>query len=336
MGLFERFLTLWVALGIGAGVALGLTVPGLFQAVAALEVAHVNLVVAVFIWIMIYPMMVQIDWGAVREVRRRPQGLALTLVVNWLIKPFTMAGLGVLFFEFMFAGWVSPADAQQYIAGMILLGVAPCTAMVFVWSQLVRGDPNYTLVQVSVNDLIMVVAFAPIAAFLLGVTELTVPWTTLLLATVLYVVLPLLAGMATRAVLQRRSALAVSAFTARLKPAAVAGLIATVVLLFGLQATTLVAQPFIIVLIAVPLVLQSYGVFAISWLGARWLRLPHDIAGPACLIGTSNFFELAVAVAISLFGLHSGAALATVVGVLVEVPVMLSLVWWVNRRPALR
>ena len=331
MGLFERFLTLWVALGIGAGVALGLTVPGLFQAVAALEVAHVNLVVAVFIWIMIYPMMVQIDWGAVREVRRRPQGLALTLVVNWLIKPFTMAGLGVLFFEFVFAGWVSPADAQQYIAGMILLGVAPCTAMVFVWSQLVRGDPNYTLVQVSVNDLIMVVAFAPIAAFLLGVTELTVPWTTLLLATVLYVVLPLLAGMATRTVLQRRSALAVSAFTARLKPAAVAGLIATVVLLFGLQAPTLVAQPFIIVLIAVPLVLQSYGVFAISWLGARWLKLPHDIAGPACLIGTSNFFELAVAVAISLFGLHSGAALATVVGVLVEVPVMLSLVWWVNR-----
>ena len=334
MGLFERFLTLWVALGIGAGVALGLTVPGLFQAVAALEVAHVNLVVAVFIWIMIYPMMVQIDWGAVREVRRRPQGLALTLVVNWLIKPFTMAGLGVLFFEFVFAGWVSPADAQQYIAGMILLGVAPCTAMVFVWSQLVRGDPNYTLVQVSVNDLIMVVAFAPIAAFLLGVTELTVPWTTLLLATVLYVVLPLLAGMATRAVLQRRSERAVSDFTARLKPAAVAGLIATVVLLFGLQAPTLVAQPFIIVLIAVPLVLQSYGVFAISWLGARWLKLPHDIAGPACLIGTSNFFELAVAVAISLFGLHSGAALATVVGVLVEVPVMLSLVWWVNRTRA--
>jgi ACR3 family arsenite transporter len=332
MGLFERYLTLWVALGIGAGVALGLIVPGMFQTVAALEVAHVNLVVAVFIWIMIYPMMVQIDWGAVRKVGQRPRGLALTLVVNWLIKPFTMAGLGVLFFEFVFAGWVSPADAQQYIAGMILLGVAPCTAMVFVWSQLVRGDPNYTLVQVSVNDLIMVVAFAPIAAFLLGVTELTVPWTTLLLATVLYVVLPLLAGMATRAVLQRRSGLAVSAFTARLKPAAVLGLIATVVLLFGLQATTLVAQPFIIVLIAVPLVLQSYGVFAITWWGARWLKLPHDIAGPACLIGTSNFFELAVAVAISLFGLHSGAALATVVGVLVEVPVMLSLVWWVNQR----
>jgi ACR3 family arsenite transporter len=332
MGLFERYLTLWVALGIAAGVGLGLAMPGLFQTVAALEVAHVNLVVAVFIWIMIYPMMVQIDWSAVRGVGRRPRGLALTLLVNWLIKPFTMATLGVFFFEFVFAGWVSPADAQQYIAGMILLGVAPCTAMVFVWSQLVRGDPNYTLVQVSVNDLIMVVAFAPIAAFLLGVTELTVPWTTLVLATVLYVVLPLLAGMATRALLKKRSEAAITAFTAALKPAAVCGLIATVVLLFGLQAPTLVTQPFVIALIAVPLVLQSYGVFALSWVGARWLKLPHDIAGPACLIGTSNFFELAVAVAISLFGLHSGAALATVVGVLVEVPVMLSLVWWVNRR----
>jgi ACR3 family arsenite transporter len=334
MGLFERYLTLWVALGIACGVGLGLAMPGLFQAVAALEVAHVNLVVAVFIWIMIYPMMVQIDWSAVRDVGRRPRGLALTLLVNWLMKPFTMAALGVYFFEFVFAGWVSPADAQQYIAGMILLGVAPCTAMVFVWSQLVRGDPNYTLVQVSVNDLIMVVAFAPIAAFLLGVTELTVPWTTLVLATVLYVVLPLLAGMATRALLKKkRSDAAITAFTAALKPAAVCGLIATVVLLFGLQAPTLVAQPFVIALIAVPLVLQSYGVFALSWVGARWLKLPHDIAGPACLIGTSNFFELAVAVAISLFGLHSGAALATVVGVLVEVPVMLSLVGWVNRRP---
>jgi ACR3 family arsenite transporter len=332
MGLFERYLTLWVALGIAAGVGLGLAMPGLFQTMAALEVAHVNLVVAVFIWIMIYPMMVQIDWSAVRDVGRRPRGLALTLLVNWLIKPFTMAALGVFFFEFVFAGWVSPADAQQYIAGMILLGVAPCTAMVFVWSQLVRGDPNYTLVQVSVNDLIMVVAFAPIAAFLLGVTELTVPWTTLVLATVLYVVLPLLAGMATRALLKRRSEAAITAFTAALKPAAVCGLIATVVLLFGLQAPTLVTQPFVIALIAVPLVLQSYGIFALSWVGARWLKLPHDIAGPACLIGTSNFFELAVAVAISLFGLHSGAALATVVGVLVEVPVMLSLVWWVNRQ----
>jgi ACR3 family arsenite transporter len=252
--------------------------------------------------------------------------------VNWAIKPFTMAALGLLFFKGVFAPWVAPADADQYIAGMILLGVAPCTAMVFVWSQLVDGDPNYTLVQVSVNDLIMVVAFAPIAAFLLGVTELTVPWSTLLLSTLLYVVLPLLAGMATRRVLLRRSPQALAAFVTRLKPASVAGLVATVVLLFGLQAGTLVDQPFVIALIAVPLLLQSYGVFAIAWAGARWLKLPHAVAGPACLIGTSNFFELAVAVAISLFGLHSGAALATVVGVLVEVPVMLSLVRWVNTR----
>jgi ACR3 family arsenite transporter len=332
MGLFERYLSLWVGLGMAVGVGLGLTLPGLFEAVAALEVAHVNVVVAVFIWLMIYPMMLQIDWGAVRQVGQRPQGLVLTLVVNWAIKPFTMAALGLLFFKVIFAPWVAPADADQYIAGMILLGVAPCTAMVFVWSQLVDGDPNYTLVQVSVNDLVMVVAFAPIAAFLLGVTELTVPWSTLLLSTLLYVVLPLLAGMITRRVLLQRSPQALAAFVARLKPASVAGLVATVVLLFGLQAGTLVAQPFVIALIAVPLLLQSYGVFALAWAGARWLKLPHAVAGPACLIGTSNFFELAVAVAISLFGLHSGAALATVVGVLVEVPVMLSLVRWVNAR----
>jgi ACR3 family arsenite transporter len=332
MGLFERYLSVWVGLGMLAGVGLGLALPEAFATLAALEVAHVNVVVAVFIWLMIYPMMLQIDWGAVRQVGQRPQGLVLTLVVNWAIKPFTMAALGLLFFKVIFAPWVAPADADQYIAGMILLGVAPCTAMVFVWSHLVDGDPNYTLVQVSVNDLVMVVAFAPIAAFLLGVTELTVPWSTLLLSTLLYVVLPLLAGMITRRVLLQRSPQALAAFVARLKPASVAGLVATVVLLFGLQAGTLVAQPFVIALIAVPLLLQSYGVFALAWAGARWLKLPHAVAGPACLIGTSNFFELAVAVAISLFGLHSGAALATVVGVLVEVPVMLSLVRWVNAR----
>ncbi len=330
MGLFERYLTLWVALGIGAGVALGLMLPGLFQAVAAVEFAQVNLVVALFVWVMIYPMMIQIDWAAVKDVGKKPQGLVLTLVVNWLIKPFTMAALGVLFFQSLFAPWVDPQSASEYIAGMILLGVAPCTAMVFVWSQLVKGDANYTLVQVSINDLIMVVAFAPIAAFLLGVTNVTVPWETLLLSTVLYVVLPLLAGMATRHVLQQRSAHAVTDFVARMKPWSIAGLIATVVLLFGFQAGTIVAQPLVIAMIAVPLVLQSYGIFFIAWWGARWLKLPHDVAGPACLIGTSNFFELAVAVAISLFGLNSGAALATVVGVLVEVPVMLSLVAMVN------
>lgn len=331
MGLFERYLTLWVALGIAAGVGLGLLTPDTFQAISALEIAHVNLVVAVLIWVMIYPMMIQIDWSAVRDVGKKPRGLALTLTVNWLIKPFTMAALGVLFFNYLFAPWVDPQSASEYIAGMILLGVAPCTAMVFVWSQLVRGDANYTLVQVSVNDLVMVFAFAPIAAFLLGVTHITVPWQTLLLSTVLYVALPLAAGMATRSVLARRSDRAVGEFVARLKPWSVVGLIATVVLLFGFQAETIVAKPLVIGLIAIPLMLQTYGIFFISWWGARLLKLPHNIAGPACLIGTSNFFELAVAVAISLFGLNSGAALATVVGVLVEVPVMLSLVWLVNR-----
>ena len=336
LGLFERCLSVWVALGMAAGVGLGLLAPAAFQAIAAIEWAHVNLVVAVFIWVMIYPMMIQIDWAAVKDVGRKPRGLMLTLVVNWLVKPFTMAALGVLFFQHLYAPWVDPQSASEYIAGMILLGVAPCTAMVFVWSQLVKGDPSYTLVQVSVNDLVMVVAFAPIAAFLLGVTDIAVPWQTLVLSTVLYVVLPLAAGVATRHLLRTRPARALPDLVARLKPWSIVGLIATVVLLFGFQARTIVEQPLVIGLIAVPLVLQTYGIFALGWVGARWLKLPHDIAGPACLIGTSNFFELAVAVAISLFGLNSGAALATVVGVLVEVPLMLSLVWLVNRsRPAL-
>jgi len=335
VGLFERYLTVWVGLGIAAGVVLGLLMPEVFQSIALIEFAHVNLVVAVLIWIMIYPMMIQIDWSAVKDIHKKPQGLFLTLVINWLVKPFTMAALGVLFFQYIFAPWVDPQSAQEYIAGMILLGVAPCTAMVFVWSQLVKGDANYTLVQVSVNDLIMVVAFAPIAAFLLGVTDVTVPWETLLISTILYVVLPLVAGIATRFVLAKRSADAVGHFVAKLKPWSIVGLIATVVLLFGFQANTIIEKPLVIVLIAIPLILQTYGIFFISWWAAKRLNLPHNVAGPACLIGTSNFFELAVAVAISLFGLNSGAALATVVGVLVEVPVMLSLVAMVNKwRPA--
>lgn len=332
MGLFERWLTLWVGMGIVVGAVLGLWVPEAFATIAALEYAHVNLVVAVCIWAMIYPMMIQIEWGAVRNVGKKPQGLLLTLTVNWLIKPFTMAALGVLFFKYLFSPWVDPQSANEYIAGMILLGVAPCTAMVFVWSQLAKGDPNYTLVQVSVNDVIMIFAFAPIAALLLGVTNLTVPWETLVLSTVLYVLLPLLAGMATRHFLLKRSTQTLEYFVSRIKPWSMAGLIATVVLLFGFQAETIVAQPFLIVLIAIPLLVQTYGIFWITWWGAQRLKLPHNVAGPACLIGTSNFFELAVAVAISLFGLQSGAALATVVGVLVEVPVMLSLVAWLNAR----
>jgi len=332
MGLFERLLSVWVALAIGAGLLLGRLVPGVFEAVAALEFAHVNLAVAVLIWVMVYPMMIQVDFTAIREVGRRPRGLALTLVVNWLIKPFTMAALGWLFFKVLFAPWVDPQSATEYIAGMILLGVAPCTAMVFVWSHLVKGNANYTLVQVSVNDIIMVFAFAPIAALLLGMSDITVPWDTLVLSVVLYVALPLAAGIVTRQrLIAAGGADRVERFVHRLKPVSIAGLLGTVVLLFGFQAETILAKPLVIALIAVPLLVQTYGIFALAYLAARRMRLSHDVAGPACLIGTSNFFELAVAVAISLFGLQSGAALATVVGVLVEVPVMLSLVAIVNR-----
>ena len=332
MPFFERYLSVWVGLAIIAGVALGLAVPPLFQAVAAFEYAHVNLAVAVFIWVMVYPMMIQIDFTAIKKVGQNPRGLLLTLAINWLIKPFTMAALGWLFFKVLFAGWVDPQTATEYIAGMILLGVAPCTAMVFVWSHLTKGDANYTLVQVSVNDVIMVFAFAPIAALLLGVSDITVPWDTLVLSTVLYVLLPLVAGALTRRWLSGRGGeKAVDDFVHTLKPVSILGLLATVVLLFGFQAETILAKPQAIVLIAIPLLIQTYGIFVIAFIAARWLRLPHNVAGPACLIGTSNFFELAVAVAISLFGLSSGAALATVVGVLVEVPVMLSLVAIVNR-----
>jgi ACR3 family arsenite transporter len=309
-------------------------VPPLFQAVAAFEYAHVNLAVAVFIWVMVYPMMIQIDFTAIKKVGQNPRGLLLTLVINWLIKPFTMAALGWVFFKVLFAGWVDPQTATEYIAGMILLGVAPCTAMVFVWSHLTKGDANYTLVQVSVNDIIMVFAFAPIAALLLGVSDITVPWDTLLLSVVLYVVLPLIAGFLTRQMLVAKGGEEkVARFVHTLKPISVMGLLATVVLLFGFQAETILAKPLAIVLIAMPLLIQTYGIFVIAYWAARRLRLKHNVAGPACLIGTSNFFELAVAVAISLFGLHSGAALATVVGVLVEVPVMLTLVAIVNRTP---
>lgn len=332
MGVFERYLTFWVALCILVGVALGNLVPGFFAVIAELEFAHVNLVIAVFIWVMIYPMMVQIDFSSIKDVGRKPKGLMLTLIINWLIKPFTMAALGWLFFRVIFADWVDPQTASEYIAGMILLGVAPCTAMVFVWSQLTKGDPNYTLVQVSVNDIIMVFAFAPLAAFLLGVSDIHVPWETLLLSVVLYVVLPLVAGIWTRYRLEYNGGGAkLDRFLHSLKPWSVLGLLATVVLLFGFQAETIVAQPLDIGMIAIPLLIQTYGIFMLTYAGAYWLRLPYNVAAPACMIGTSNFFELAVAVAISLFGLHSGAALATVVGVLVEVPVMLSLVAIANR-----
>jgi ACR3 family arsenite transporter len=317
---------------MAAGIALGAAAPGLVGAVAAAEFASVNLVVAVLIWAMVYPMMVGVDPGSLRGALRQPKGLAITLAVNWLIKPFTMAALGVLFFEVVFADLIAPVDAQQYIAGLILLGAAPCTAMVFVWSQLTKGDESYTLLQVSVNDVVMVFAFAPIVAFLLGVTDIAVPWETLILSVVLFVALPLAAGLWTRRRLGTE--VRISAFRKRVAPWSMIGLIATVVILFGLQGEVILDRPQVIALIATPILIQSYAIFALAYAAAWALDVPHRIAAPCALIGTSNFFELAVAVAISLFGLHSGAALATVVGVLVEVPVMLSLVAFANRTRA--
>ncbi|PTY36599.1 arsenical-resistance protein [Saccharospirillum sp. MSK14-1] len=331
MGLFERYLSVWVGLAIVLGLALGSAFPSWFEFLAAFEYAQVNGVIAVLIWLMIYPMMIQVDFSALKYVGQRPQGLVLTLVVNWLIKPFTMAALGWLFFRVLFEPWVDPQSAGEYIAGMILLGAAPCTAMVFVWSQLTRGDANYTLVQVSLNDLILIVAYAPITAWLLGLNDIQVPWQTLILSVLLYVVLPVIAGYLTRQHLQRQGDQRLNAFIQRLKPGSIVGLVITVLLLFGLQAPRILDQPLVIALIAIPLLIQTYGIFALTYALARLIKLPYSVAAPACMIGTSNFFEMAVAVAIALFGLNSGAALATVVGVLVEVPVMLSLVAFANR-----
>ena len=338
MGLFERYLSVWVFLAIAGGVLAGSLAPGIFSTVAALEIAHVNIVVAVLIWVMIYPMMTQVNFSSLKSVGEKPGGILLTCFINWLVKPFSMALLGWLFFRVIYVDLVEPDMAGQYIAGMILLGVAPCTAMVFVWSQLTKGDPNYTLVQVSVNDIIMVFAFAPIAAFLLDVSNITVPWETLLLSVVLYVVIPLVAGVVTRHVLEKKhDGEDLAKLLAFLKPWSITGLLATVVLLFGFQATKILGDPVIIVLITIPLLLQTYGIFFITLAIAWSMRLSHKVTAPACMIATSNFFELAVAVAISVFGLDSGASLATVVGVLVEVPVMLSLVALANKlRPSIK
>lgn len=334
---FERYLSVWVGLAIAAGIALGSLLPGGFQWLASMEYGSVNFIVAILIWFMVYPMMVSVDFSSLKRIHERPRGLIITLVVNWLIKPFTMAGLGVLFFHYFFIDLIDPANASQYIAGLILLGAAPCTAMVFVWSQLTKGDPNYTLAQVALNDVIMIFAFAPIVALLLGVTDIEVPWATLILSVGLYVLIPLLAGVLTRwkisaaASSKPAAEQAVKRFTASVKPFSVLGLLATVVLLFGFQGNVILQQPLLIGLIAVPLLIQSYGIFALGYAAAKLWKVPFNVAAPCAMIGTSNFFELAVAVAIGMFGLNSGAALVTVVGVLVEVPVMLSLVAFANR-----
>jgi arsenite transporter len=329
MGIFERWLSLWVALAIAGGIALGQAFPGLFTLLGGIQIAQINLVIAVLIWLMIYPMMLAVDFGAVRRIGRNPQPLLVTVGMNWLVKPFTMALLAWWFIRGIFAAWIPPELGDELIAGMILLGVAPCTAMVFVWSQLCRGNATYTLVQVAVNDLIMVVAFAPIAALLLGVSQVVVPWDTLQLSVGLFVVIPLAAGWLTRRFLA--SERAIEHLERVLKPWAIVGLLGTVLLLFGFQAGRIVENPALIVLVAIPLILQTVLIFLLTALGMRACRQQHDVAAPGALIGASNFFELAVAVAISLFGVRSGAALATVVGVLVEVPVMLVLVAIANR-----
>ncbi|WP_083024520.1 ACR3 family arsenite efflux transporter [Vreelandella lionensis] len=328
MGLFERYLSLWVAAAIVAGVALGQWAPAIPEALSHFEYAQVSIPIAVLIWAMIFPMMAQIDFSAIAGVRRQPKGLAITTTVNWLIKPFTMFALAWLFFMVIFKPWIPDALASQYLAGAILLGAAPCTAMVFVWSYLTRGDAAYTLVQVALNDLIMLFAFAPIVVLLLGISNIQVPWDTVLLSVVLYIVIPLAAGYLTRKTLiaKRGAQWYDNVFMKRIGPVTPMGLIITLVLLFAFQGDVILNNPLHIVLIAIPLILQTFLIFFIAYGWAKAWRVPHTIAAPGAMIGASNFFELAVAAAIALFGLQSGAALATVVGVLVEVPLMLALV----------
>ena len=330
MGRFEKYLSIWVLLSIIIGTIGGNIFPNIFIEISKFEYSSVNFLIAFFIWVMIFPMMVNVDFSSLKQITRQQKGLVLTLIVNWLIKPFSMAGLGIIFFEIIFSNFVTDIEASQYIAGMILLGVAPCTAMVFVWSNLTDGDPNYTLLQVSINDLIMIFAFAPLAALLLGITKIYVPWGTLILSIFLYVIIPLLMGYITRQLIFKNKLEKINIFNTRMKPLTIIGLLFTVIVLFGFQGEIIIAKPLIIVLISIPLLIQTYGIFFITYFASYILKLPNKIAAPVCLIGTSNFFELAVAVAIGIFGINSGAALATVVGVLVEVPVMLSLVYFIN------
>jgi arsenite transporter len=333
LGFFGRFLSIWVAAAIVVGVLIGQFLPAVPQAMAQLEVASVSLPVAVLIWAMIFPMMVQIDFSAVLAVRREPQGLIITTAVNWLIKPFTMFAIAWFFFMVLFSPFIGESLGREYVAGAILLGAAPCTAMVFVWSHLTRGDPAYTLVQVSVNDLIMLVAFAPIVMLLLGISSISVPWSTMLLSVLLYIVIPLTAGYLTRRIIVSRKGLdwLNRVFIPRLSSITPGALLVTLVLLFAFQGEVLIDNPMHILLIAIPLTIQTFLIFGIAYAIFKKMRIRYSIAAPGSLIGASNFFELAVAAAIALFGLQSPAALVTVVGVLVEVPLMLALVKFANR-----
>ena len=335
MGVFERHLTLWVVLCILAGTGLGHLFPGVFATMGGAEVAKVNLPVAVLVWLMIIPMLLKIDFGAMRRVSQQWRGICVTLAINWLIKPFTMALLAWVFVRLLFARWLPAEQIESYIAGLILLGAAPCTAMVFVWSNLTDGDPEFTLSQVALNDAVMVFAFAPIVAVLLGISAIVVPWDTLLLSVVIYILVPLaIAIVWRRAAFRRGGEPAVATLIRRVGPWSMLALLLTLVLLFGFQGGQILRQPLVIALLAIPIMIQTYLIFGIGYGLNRWLKTPHCIGSPSALIGASNFFELAVATAIALFGVHSGAALATVVGVLVEVPVMLSLVRIINASKA--
>jgi ACR3 family arsenite transporter len=331
MSIFERFLTFWVALCIVAGIGLGQLLPDAFQAIGAMEVANVNLPVAGLIWLMIIPMLMKIDFAAMRQVGRHWRGIGITLFVNWAVKPFSMALLGWLFIDQLFRPWLPAGQIDSYIAGLILLGAAPCTAMVFVWSNLTKGEPHFTLSQVALNDAVMIFAFAPIVALLLGLSAITVPWQTLLLSVGLYIVVPVVIAQVLRKLLLAKGEASFQTGVAWLGPVSMAALLATLVLLFGFQGEQILAQPLIIALLAVPILIQVYFNAGLAYLLNRTTGEDHSVAGPSALIGASNFFELAVAAAISLFGFKSGAALATVVGVLVEVPVMLTVVAIVNR-----
>ncbi len=331
MSFFERYLSLWVALCIVVGIALGQVLPGPVQAIGAMEVARVNLPVGALIWVMIIPMLLRIDFGALHQVRQHWKGIGVTLFVNWAVKPFSMALLGAVFVRQVFAPWLPADQLDSYIAGLILLAAAPCTAMVFVWSRLTQGHPLFTLSQVALNDLIMVFAFAPLVGLLLGLSSIVVPWDTLLVSVGLYIVVPVLIAQALRRALLARGSAAFEAALARIGPWSIGALLATLVLLFAFQGQAILAQPLVIAMLAVPILIQVLFNAGLAYGLNRWLGEAHCVAAPSCLIGASNFFELAVAAAISLFGFQSGAALATVVGVLIEVPVMLLVVRWVNR-----
>ncbi|TCS71735.1 ACR3 family arsenite transporter [Sulfuritortus calidifontis] len=334
LGFFERWLTLWVFLAIVAGIALGQAVPAPFQALGAMEVAKVNLPVGLLIWVMIIPMLLKIDFASLHEVKRHWRGIGVTLFVNWAVKPFSMALLGWIFIRHLFAPYLPAEQIDSYIAGLIILAAAPCTAMVFVWSHLTRGEPNFTLSQVALNDVIMIFAFAPIVGLLLGLSAITVPWDTLFLSVLMYIVIPVGLAQAWRRWLRLKGEAVFQATLQRLHPIGIVALLATLVLLFAFQGEAILSQPLIIAMLAVPILIQVYFNSGLAYLLNRKFGVAHCVAGPSALIGASNFFELAVAAAISLFGFQSGAALATVVGVLIEVPVMLSVVKIVNRSRA--